>query len=208
MPPTPPPRLDAEDFFADVTFADLALEAADLRGKELQRCTFRRCKLPESRWARAKLEDCVFEHCDLTRMAPQELGLRGVTFKDTKLMGVDWTDTGPHPNVTFEGCDLRYASFVKMRLRGTKFLRCMAREANFLEVDLTEADFTDTDLSDSTIKGCTLIKANLAHAVGLRLDPQLNKVKGARLSLEAAVLLVQSFGIVVEAFELDGDRPD
>jgi fluoroquinolone resistance protein len=194
-------ELLAGDFFADRTFSDLMLDAADLSGKELQRCTFRRCKLPASVWARSKLEECLFEHCDLTRMAPQELALREVTFKDSKLMGVDWTDLGPLPNVAFEACDLRYASFVKLKLKATKFLRCTAREANFIDVDLTEADFTGTDLTDSTIRGCTLAKTNFSKATGVLFDPQHNRAKGARIALEAALAMARSAGMVVEEFE-------
>ena len=184
-----------------MTFSDLAPQSTDLSGREFQRCVFRRCKLPESRWARSKLEDCRFEDCDLTRMLPQELGLRGVVFQNTRLMGVDWTDLAPFPNVAFERCDLRYASFVKLRLRGTRFLGCLAREANFLEVDLTEADFTDTDLTGSTIRGCTLARTNFSRAAGVLFDPQHNKVKGARIGIDTAVLMVQSLGMVVEGFE-------
>jgi hypothetical protein len=44
-------ELLAGDYFADRTFSELVLEAADLSGKELQRCTFHRCKLPATRWA-------------------------------------------------------------------------------------------------------------------------------------------------------------
>lgn len=195
------PALQDEDFFADRTFSDLTLEAADLGGKELQRCTFRRCKLPESRWAKTKLEDCVFEGCDLLRMAPRELALRGVSFKDTRLMGVDWSDLAPLPDVSFDKCDLRYASFVKLRLRATKIVGCLAREANFIEVDLTEADFSGTDLLGCNWQGCTLAKANFSRASGVLFDPQKNRVKGARLGLEAAMALVHSLGLVVEGFE-------
>jgi fluoroquinolone resistance protein len=200
MPADAQPSLEDGDFFADVIFSDLALATADLSGKELARCTFRRCKLPESRWARTRLEDCVFEDCDLTGMVPQELALRGVSFRGTKLMGVDWTELAKFPDASFERCDLRYASFVKQRLRTTRFVGCMAREASFLEVDLTEADFTDTDLTGATIRDCALGKTNFARATGVFLDPQHNKVKGARIAIAAAILLVQSFGIVVEEF--------
>ena len=194
-------ELQSGDFFSDRTFADVSLEAADLRDKELQRCTFRRCKLPESRWARSKLVECLFENCDLSRMAPQELGLREVTFKDCKLMGVDWSDLAALPDMAFEGCDLRYASFVKLKLKLTKFLRCTARESNFIEVDLTEADFTGTDLADSTIRGCTLSKTNFSRAIGVLFDPQHNRVKGARIALETALAMARSAGMVVEEFE-------
>ena len=202
-PPAPPagPRLEDGDVFADVTFSEVALEGADLSGKDLQRCTFRRCKLPGSRWARAKLEDCLFEDCDLTGMVPEALALRGVTFKGTKLMGVDWTLLGKLPDLGFEGCDLRYCSFVKLRLRATRFRGCVAREANFIELDLTEADFTGSDLTGSTIQGCLLAKTDFSRANGVFFDPQRNRVKGARIAIGTAVLLVKSLGMEVDGFD-------
>jgi fluoroquinolone resistance protein len=202
MPTDPkPPSLQDDDFFADRTFSDLSLEAADLGGKQLQGCTFRRCKLPESRWEKTKLEDCVFESCDLLRMVPRQLALRGVTFKDSRLMGVDWSDLAPMPDVRFEKCDLRYDSFVRLRLRATRFVGCLAREASFLETDLTEADFTDTDLQGSTIQGCQLARANFARASHVFFDPQKNRLKDTRLGLEAALAVVQSLGILVDELE-------
>lgn len=46
-------------------------------------------------------------------------------------MGIDFTEVSPNPEVTFEDCVLRYASFVGLSLRKTAFLRCSALEANF-----------------------------------------------------------------------------
>jgi len=132
---------------------------------------------------------------------PRQLALRGVTFTDTRLMGVDFSDLAPLPDVRFDKCDLRYSSFVKLRLRGTKLTGCLAREANFIEVDLTEVDFTGTDLQGANWQGCTLMKTNFARSIGVLFDPQKNRVKGARLGIEAAVALVHSLGIVVEEFE-------
>jgi fluoroquinolone resistance protein len=204
MAGAPPPQLDADDFFADVTFADLTLEGGDLSGKEFQRCRFLRCKLAESRWTRVKLEDSVFVDCDLTRMTPRELALRTVSFEGTRLMGVDWSEIARLPQIAFERCDLRYSSFVKVRLPDIHVVGCLAREANFLEVDLTGADFSDTDLTGATISGCTLVRANFARAQGVLFDPQKNRVRDARISLDTAVLLAQSTGFVVEGFEPPG----
>ncbi len=80
--------------FDDTLFDGLEFADADLGGKVFANCTFRNMKLPQSRWARARLEDCVFEACDLTRLAPAGMVLRGVAFMLCKLMGIDWTDLG------------------------------------------------------------------------------------------------------------------
>jgi fluoroquinolone resistance protein len=188
----------ADDFFADQTFEDLAGEGVSVAGREFQRCVFRRCRLPQSRWPQTRLEDCVFEDCDLSRMAPQGLSCRGVLFKRCKLMGVEWSGLGSLPDLAFDGCDLRYASFVDLRLRALEVVGCLVREANFLSVDLTEADFSGSDLAGSTITGCTLAKANFARASGVFFDPQKNKCRGARVATETAVLLMRSYGVVVE----------
>jgi fluoroquinolone resistance protein len=190
-------RLSSGDFFENETFSDLELQGVDLSGKDLQRCTFLRCKLQVTRWSGSTWEDCRFEGCDLSRMLPKGLALRGARFVDSRLMGVDWTDVRPHPDVRFEACDLRYASFVRMALRKIEIVKCAAQETNFLEVDLSEASFVDTDLSGATITGCNLTKANLARALGAHVDPVKNKTKGLRINAETAALIARSFGMTV-----------
>jgi uncharacterized protein YjbI with pentapeptide repeats len=200
MTASKPPTFEDSPQFSDRVFEDLTLDAADLSNKEFEACTFRRCKFPQSRWADTRLEDCVFEGCDLQRILPNRLALRGVVFKDTRLMGVDWTGVSTLPNVHFEKCDLRYSSYVKLILRKTRFVNCMAREANFIETDLTDSDFSGTDLQNSTIQGCVLVKTNFATATGVMVDPRQNKVKGMRVGVDAAVALAQSFGIAVAGY--------
>lgn len=200
MPISPPPPFEEGDLYADRAFEDLSLDSADLAGKEFQRCVFRRCKLPASRWTEARLEDCTFEQCDLARIVPTKILLRGVTFNDSRLMGVDWSGIGTLPSVQFEKCDLRYSSFVKLKLRKTRFVGCIARETNFIDVDLTEADFTGTDATGSTVQGCVLVKANFTTTTGLFFDPRANQVKGVRISVETAVSFAQSLGMAVDGY--------
>lgn len=198
------PRLSQEAFFENETFTDLELQGVDLGEKEFYRCTFLRTQLQESRWRNTILEACVFSGCDLTRAQLKSTGLRGVRFEGSKLMGVDFTDVSANPEVTFEECLLRYASFVGLSLRKTEFLRCSALEANFFDLDLSEADFTGTNLEGSTFRGCTLTRTNFSQASGLFLDPARNRVKGTRVPVETAVSLAQSLGLQVTGFGDEG----
>jgi uncharacterized protein YjbI with pentapeptide repeats len=190
-------RLRTGDAFEGETFSDLDLQGVSLVDKELYRCTFENCRLQETRWTDSRLEACVFRGCDLTRAQLGGTGLRGVRFEGSKLMGVDFSAVSPNPEVSFEACNLRYASFVGLGLRKTPFLRCTAQEANLLDADLTEADFTGSDLTGANIRGCTLAKTDLRGATGAFVDPARNRARGALVSLEAAVLLAQSLGLVV-----------
>ncbi|WP_426752123.1 pentapeptide repeat-containing protein [Myxococcus sp. Y35] len=191
------PRLQTEAAFEDETFADLNLQEADLRGKEFFRCTFRNCTFQESHWGRARLEECVFTGCDLTRSRFTDTSLRGVRFESSKLMGIDWTDVGTFPELTFEGSNLRYCTFAGLSLRKTVFLRCTALEMNFIDTDLSEADFSESDITGSNFRGCTLTKTDFGSAQGVFIDPTRNRAKATRIPVEAAVNYVQTLGLVV-----------
>jgi uncharacterized protein YjbI with pentapeptide repeats len=198
-------KLTTEESLQDEVFSDLDLERADLSGKDLCGCTFRRVKLQESRWKRARIEECVFEDCDLTRMNPGQMRAFGVTFRRSKLMGIDWTDLSQHPTFSFEECDLRYCSFVKTNLSKCPFLRCRANEAIFIQCDLESADFSGTVLTGANFEDSNLTKANFTTAEGAFINPSKNRVKGTRISVESAVLLAAYAGMRVPGYGGDSE---
>jgi uncharacterized protein YjbI with pentapeptide repeats len=193
-------ELLAQDTFEGETFVGLDLQHAALAEKEFFRCTFENCLLQESRWKRSRLEACVLRGCDLTRAAFPETGLRGVRFEKSKLMGIDFTPVSSNPELSFEDCDLRYASFSELNLRQATFLRCVAREANFLQVDLSDADFAGTELLGANFTGCSLTRTDFRLATGLALDPRRNSVKDTQVAVEAAVALAHGMGLVVAGY--------
>ena len=191
-------RLTKEEAFESETFTGLDLQRRALTGKEFYRCVFENCLLQESTWKSTRLESCVFRGCDLSRAKLPQTALRGVKFEGSKLMGVDWSAVSTHPELSFTECNLRYASFSRINLRKTAFTRCAVREANFIDADLTDADFTGTELTGSTFQGCTLANTDFRGATGLFFEPARNKVKKTRVPVETAVLLAQSFGLLVD----------
>jgi fluoroquinolone resistance protein len=190
-------KLEANEI-ENQTISDLELESGDLAGKQIYGCTFKRAKLIESKWEGARLESCAFEDCDLSRMRLRNLRLVDVAFRRTRLMGSDWTEVSPNPSVTFEECDLRYATFVKVSLRKAIFKGCKIVEANFVRCDLIEADFSGSDLTGTNFEECELGKADLSAARGAFVDPSRNRVKDARISRESAAALASFFGMRVE----------
>jgi len=186
--------------FEDETFEGLNLEGADLSGREFYRCVFRNSKLGQSSWLRSRLEDCTFEGCDLVRIVPKMLALRDVAFKSCRLMGVDFAEIAQYPIVSFEDCNLKYVSFVSVPLRKVSFKGCSLTEASFFEVDLTDATFEGCQLAGARFEACDLGRARFHGAQDLFLDPAKNRVKGAEIPLETAILLATSFGMRVLGF--------
>ena len=187
-----------QDCFEDETFSDAEFPAIDLSEKEFVRCRFIRLIVPESIWKGARLDDCLFEHCDLSRMRPAAMAARGVTFADCRLTGVDWSDLRPNPTVSFESCNLQYASFVNLNLTGTRFAGCKLTDAQFIESRLVESDFTKSQMAGCRFENCDVRTANFSEAHGLFVDPTRNKVRDTRIALATAVLLAGSFGFKVD----------
>jgi uncharacterized protein YjbI with pentapeptide repeats len=197
MAEDPAAEIAKRQSFQDRRFEGGDLTGADLGGKDFTACTFHGVRLPQTRWREARLEDCRFEACDLSRMAPDALGARGVVFAGCKLMGVDWSNLGAYPALSFEGCDLRYASFVGLRLRKVSFTGCNLQEAQFVETELAEAVFADCRLDGARFERCDLRKAGFAGSTGLTLLPEGNQLRGARVPVDAAIRLAESFGLKV-----------
>lgn len=191
--------LDA-DSCDDLVFTGLDLQAHELASRELTGCTFRSCKLQETRWTNSRLEDCRFERCDLTRMQPRALRAHDLHFADCKLMGVDWSELGQFPRLSFTDCVLDFASFVGLGLRKTSFLRCKIGEANFFDCDLRDADFAGSDLRASILRGCKLAGADFSAATSLCFDPAQNDARGAVIPIESAVLMALQCGLKVAGF--------
>jgi fluoroquinolone resistance protein len=199
-------KLRADDSFTDVVFESEDLQAADLGNREFVGCTFRGLNLQETRWDGCRMEDCFFQACDLTRVLPARLSLRGVEFTDCKLMGIDWTHVAPHPDVSFIQCNLRYSSFVGASMRKTRFGKCVMDESNWVEVDLSGSVFEECRFSGTRFEGCNLERTKFPGCVDLVLDPGKNRVKGATIPLQSAVLLASSFGMRVLAMSDDDPK--
>ncbi len=183
--------------FEGQSFDELDLKGATLEAKEFYRCTFSRSKLQEGKWRGVRFEECTFTDCDLSQLKPGDATIREVRFVSSKLMGVTWTRSAINPRFELEGCDLRYASFNGLNLKRTSFLRCRCLEASFTDCDLSEADFSGSDLSGAVFHNATLAKTDFTEARGVFLDPAKNRVRGVRISSEAAELLASSYGMQI-----------
>jgi uncharacterized protein YjbI with pentapeptide repeats len=183
--------------FENETFEKLDLSGFDFAKKELTNCTFRGCKLPETKWGGTTLEDCQFDTCDLSNCVPKRVSLLGVEFKNSKLMGAKWLEVGSSPRVGFTDCAMRYQSFVGLDLRSTSFVRCAIVESAFIDVNLGKAKFEDCELTKTEFERCELLGTDFASSHGVFFDTAQNRIKGARINTETAALIAAGLGLVV-----------
>jgi len=92
-------------------------------------------------------------------------------------------------------------------MRKTQFAKCIMDESNWVQVDLSGSVFEECRFSSTRFEGCNLERTKFPRCVDLLLDPSKNRVKGARIPLQSALLLASSFGMRVLGLS-DSDADD
>lgn len=165
---------------------------------EYDGCSFHDCVFAESDLSNTTFIDCHFEDCDLSNATLKDTGLKGVRFRNCKMLGLVYVDcTDFLFSVAYENCQLNFSSFYKINLRKTVFDQCSLVEVDFTEADLSEAVFKDCDLSGATFERTNLEKADLRTAQNYIFDPEQNHIKKAKFSLEGVTGLLAKYDIKI-----------
>lgn len=185
--------------FSRVTAHGKRFEEVEFSGCALDRCVFGQCT-----FYRCSFIECSFSICDLSGAQVPNTRFTDVTFKGSKLTGIDWTQVGESAvskllvSLDFDECVLNYSSFFGMSLNGRSMTRCTAHEVDLREANLTDAVLRSTDFSGALFHNTTLRRADLSDASNYVIDPTANVVVKARFSLPEALSLLRGFDVVIE----------
>jgi uncharacterized protein YjbI with pentapeptide repeats len=89
------------------------------------------------------------------------------------------------------------SSFQGKKLKKTVFTNCNLEGVDFTEADLSEAVFQNCDLKNAIFDRTQLEKADLSTAFNLQLDPERNRLKNAKFSMEGALELLSKYQIKI-----------
>ena len=160
------------------------ITASELSATEYESVVFLDCDFTDADLGSHRLVDCTFERCNLSGTTWRGCSLNHVVFRSSKLLGADLTGLRKtFLSVTFEDCKLDYADFGGLPLAKTRFTRSSLIDAGFVGTDLSNAVFEACDVSGASFRNTNLSGADLRGADGCVLDPDANKVQGARLDL-------------------------
>lgn len=181
------------------SFTNLVYLEKISRGREFEQCTFVGCDFSGGGFSNCKFVDCAFTACNLSNAGLINCQIKNVTFKDCKLMGINFSECADFMfTVSFEGCLLDYASFVRKKMPKTLFSRTSLRSVDFTECDLTKSQFIMADLTDAVFQKSILKEANLVSATNFFIDPELNNIRKAKFSIYGLPGLLARYGIIVE----------
>lgn len=180
-----------------------------IQGKDLQSylktsmqfeyCTFKNCDFTANNLSGFSFLECEFQDCDLSRIELIDCSFKQVWFKGSKLMGLRFDQCNSLLlEMNFHSCILDYSSFYQLKLNETSFVNCSCENCDFTEADMQSADFSGTDLLGATFDQTNLEKVNFHNATGLLIDPEKNRLKGAKFNHAHLPGLLQKYGIVIQ----------
>ncbi|NYS77721.1 pentapeptide repeat-containing protein [Halomonas glaciei] len=73
------------------SFKDLDFSGVEIFSKGFDSCIFEKCNFSEATFNRCNFVDCEFANCNLSVVKMEYSKFSDVCFRDSKLIGVDWT---------------------------------------------------------------------------------------------------------------------
>lgn len=164
----------------DTTFQEQTFKGRCFE-EEIERCVFTSCCLEEIDLSELLIVDTIFEGCDLRMAKLDGARLQGVRFVDCRLTGTVFTACSEFAlDIALEECDLTFVSFVEMNLSNTSLKGSKLEGADFTGADLSGASLSKCDLLDARFERTNLEKADLRGAANFDIDPDSNRITGAK----------------------------
>jgi fluoroquinolone resistance protein len=182
------------EIYEGQNFGQNAFKRADY-----EQCTFHNCQFACVDLTGIIFSECQFVDCDFSNAQIGNTGFREVTFKQCKLMGVRFDRC--HTlllSFTFQNCILNFSSFYNLKMKGTKFSGCKLHEVDFTSTDLSHTQFQNCELDRATFDETVLEGADLRTALNFIINPDANRIKKARFSVDGALSLLDKYRIIVE----------
>ena len=179
-------------------FESLTYLSKTIQDREFENCTFEKCRFVECVFENCKFIDCTFSNCSLSAIKPFNSQFTDIVFKDSKIMGLDWTKAKNIRQLTFERCDLSYSNFSLIKLHNLKLLECVAKDVKFDGADLSLGVFTKTDFSNSIFSNTNLTGTDFRKAFNYDINFNFNKLTKAKFSIPEALSLLNSLDIILE----------
>jgi len=165
---------------------------------EYYNCNFRNCNIAGSDLSGIRFMDCTFAGCDLSNVKMLKSSFQETVFKECKMLGLHFENCDQlGMTVRFEDCQLDHSSFYQVKLNHTVFLKTSLQEVDFAEADLRNTIFDQCDLLNAAFDHTNLERANLSSAQNYSIDPENNRIRGAKFSLPEVVGLLNKYQIEI-----------
>lgn len=183
-------------FIADKIFKNQDFTTNRLPKAEYDNCSFINCNFNASYLSANMFLECQFVDCDLSNSKTSDTTFKDVIFKNCKLLGVLFNDCNQLlMSITFDNCQLNFASFYQVKLANTTFSKCQFNKTEFTEANLSKSIFDDCDFNNAVFFNTNLEHADFLTSYNYSIHPENNKIKGAKFSKAQIKGLLDSYKI-------------
>lgn len=194
-------ELTENDYWSE-DFTHLQLTGQTLQNKAFESCRFVDCNFSDGIFNQCKFIDCEFIRCNLTMLNFKSSELHEVSFKQSKLTGIDWTRISLSNLVTnspfqFTECMLNDSTFFGMQLTELVATDCKIHRVDFRDGDFSEANFTASEFTGSLFNNTNLTAVDFTDAIEYDIDVNYNRINAAKFSRSEAVRLLTHLGITL-----------
>ncbi|MVM37821.1 pentapeptide repeat-containing protein [Spirosoma sp. HMF3257] len=166
--------------------------------QEFEHCTFKKLDLSRIECTNSNFINCRFDDCNLTRVGLGNVKLYDVSFFSCKLAYVDFGQCNAFGfHVNFQECQLDNTAFLNRKLKKAKFVDCSIIEAHFIRCELVGALFKNCNLEFAKFDGNDLTQVDFSSSYNIELNPDENKVKKAKFSLQNLPGLLTKYDLII-----------
>lgn len=185
--------------FEDQTFDGKGLNLIKLERGKYDNCVFLNCDFSNADLGYMVFVECQFDRCNLTMAKIIDTAFRVVEFTDCKLLGLAFDSCSNFLlALSFMRCELNLASFQGLKLKGTHWRESSLKEVDFTNADVTNALFDQCDLERTIFDGTKMEGADFRKAYNYNIDPDINRVKGAKFSSTGLSGLLEKYRLHIE----------
>lgn len=185
-------------YIEEKTFKGADFSENELPKGVYENCTFVSCDFSEGDLSDITFSECEFSACNMSMAKITNTAFRDVKFKDCKLLGLHFENCSEFLfAVGFQNCVLNFSCFYKRNLKKTEFINSSLHETDFTEADLTGAVFDNSDLRMAVFANTVLEKADLRTAHNYSIDPDSNRIKKAKFSMDGIAGLLHKYDIEI-----------
>lgn len=187
------------DYIHDKEFSGIDFDEPSIKFRDFENCTFTDCDFRDCLFQTVSFIDCNFVGCNFADTKINYVSLRGVFFTKCNFTNVNFAMTDQVIfDFGFKDCLLDYAKFYALKLKKMQFINCSLVAADFMGCDLTEAVFDFCNLRHAVFIDTIAEKADFTTSYDFVIDPEQNKLKKARFSVEGLKGLLAKYDIVVK----------
>jgi len=187
------------NYFDSETFIKIDFTKQKINKGEYDDCTFKSCNFENIHASNIQFVACEFIDCNFSNAIVRDTAFKEVQFVNCKLLGVKFNECDPFLlQLSFKDCQLSFSSFYQLKLPNTLFTTCSLEDVDFTETVLTKSVFDDCSFKNAIFETTNLEKTDFRTSIHYVIDPENNRLKGARFSKEAVVGLLQKHQISIE----------